>query len=181
MSNPNRMARIGATPGKLALIGVLAVVLAGVIVGQLPGTPPPNDVVQQKTESSESKQEKGARNASASTSSTKPNQQLSKPQQWPRLSVKEASTFDPFAATGPLAAPPSTVTKPNAEDETKDSLALEKLLQQKATIVVIADKDKVATIGTQQLRIGDVVEGYQVTDITTQGVVLTELKKRQSQ
>jgi len=181
MSNPNRMARIGATPGKLALISVLAVVLAGVIVGQLPDASPPNDVVPQKAESSESKQEKGARNASAPTSSTKPNQQTFKPRQWPRLSVEEASAFDPFAATGPLAAPPSMATKPIAEDEIKDSQALEELLQQEATIVVIADKDKVATIGTQQLRIGDVVEGYQVTDITTQGVVLTELKKQQSQ
>lgn len=181
MSNPRAKDRLGATPGKLALIALLAVVLVGVIVGQFSDTPGPNDVVPQKVASSKTRPQEGAQHASASTSSIKPNQQTSKPQQWPRLSVEEASAFDPFSAIGPLAPPPIEAMQPIAEDEKEDSPAMEKLLQQKATIVVIADNDKVATIGTQQIHIGDVIEGYKITDITTQGIVLTKLEKQQTQ
>lgn len=48
MTEPNLMKRIGATPGKLILIGVLAVVLITVIVGQLPESQDKPELVRKK-------------------------------------------------------------------------------------------------------------------------------------
>ena len=41
--------------------------------------------------------------------------------------------------------------------------------------MVISGEDRIATIGELSFRVGDTIEGFQVTEITTDGIVLTEL------
>ena len=65
----------------------------------------------------------------------------------------------------------------SAEDAAR-AAALATLQQAGATMVLIVNGERIATIGDQSVRIGDNIEGYQVTDITDQGVVLTRPKPR---
>jgi hypothetical protein len=51
------------------------------------------------------------------------------------------------------------------------------LKKQQTKIVVITDSERVATIGDQSFRVGDTIEGFQVSEITKRGIVLTELSR----
>ena len=50
---------------------------------------------------------------------------------------------------------------------------LEELKKQHSKIIVISHEDRIATIGELSFRVGDMIEGFQVTAITTDGIVLT--------
>lgn len=177
--------RIGATRGKLALVGVLAVVLVVVIVIQLPGTSNIDDVPTAPI--SEMPGWEGDVNTNAaSVPSVTPTPPVEKPpRKWPELSMEV------IVACDPLAAPPwyldaialdqskeQSDGKSASAEGVADSPALADLQEAGATIVLIADGERIATIGERQIRIGDRIDGYQVSDITDQGVILTKSKSR---
>jgi hypothetical protein len=54
---------------------------------------------------------------------------------------------------------------------------LEELKNQPAKMIMITSDDRVATIGEQSFRVGDTIEGFQVTAITTEGIELTEINR----
>lgn len=190
------MKRIGATPGKLALVGVLAVVLATVVVGQLPdssvaATPaaaglrttlpdssnPPKIANQQQTTSSQSKL-----HTKPSITTRNAKKKTSEPPTWPDLSLETVVAFDPFAAPPWLndaraaaqAGPADERFLSEAARRAQKEAVLKKLQEQGTTIVVISSDDKRATIGKQTVRVGDHLEGFVITDITKQGIELSE-------
>lgn len=190
---------MGATPGKLALVGVLAVVLVAVVVGQWPdATRPPKLALRRPTPSSnqlnpqqaflqKTIQEPSQRNDSSL--STNASGRSPEPQAWPELSLETIVAFDPFAEPQWLSAartadqtgdPHGLLLSEEARRSHKAEL-LEKLRGQGTTIVVITSNEKRATIGKQSVRIGDHIEGFLITDITKQGVVLSEFEQQGKQ
>ena len=165
--------RIGATRGKLALVGVLAVVLVVVIVVQLRGS---GGIQSSPAATSVSTHEE--QTVVAALSATKSSSKQNPAREWPELTMDAIARFDPLMAPAWYVA----ATRPVQPDEQDDSVAeetaenqgLKNLLQTGASIVLISDEQRVATIGEQQVRIGDQIEGYEVSDITEQGIVLTK-------
>lgn len=181
--------RIGASRGKLALVGVLAVVLVVVVVMQLPGTSDVGDVPTASVTEMPGRQGEGDAANPANRNSNPPAPQSTStpgekpPRVWPELSMEEILACDPLAAPAwYLAAIQPEQSKEHAKGRTnetpKDSLVLAELQQTGATIVLIADGQRIATIGERQIHIGDRIEGYQVSDITDQGVILTKSRPR---
>jgi len=195
------MKRMGATPGKLALVGVLAVVLGTVLVGQLPDsttTPevarrPRTPMLNQSNSTAAANQPRNIQQRTHqsqprpfhSNSSTKSREQSSEPPTWPDLSLETIVAFDPFATPQWLssataaaqAGPVDTRLLTEAARRARKASVLKDLQDQGTTIVVITSDDKRATIGNQTFRIGDHLEGFVITDITRQGVVLTEFEQ----
>jgi len=184
------MKRMGATPGKLALVGVLAVVLVTVIVGQLPdSTTTPEVARRPRTPMLNQSNSTAAANQPRpfhSNSATKSKEQSSKPPTWPELSLETIVAFDPFATplwlssagAAAQAGPADSSLLTEAAWRAQKASILKKLQDQGTTIVVITSTDKRATIGSQTVRIGDHIEGFVISDITRQGVVLSEFEKR---
>ncbi len=81
----------------------------------------------------------------------------------------------------PLTAPDWFVTEHDAaplvvdvEGQEQKEQALQKLLEQEAQAIVFSGNEKRASIGNQSVRIGDMINGFRITDITREGIVLTE-------
>jgi hypothetical protein len=187
MTNVTISERIGVTRGKLALVGVLAVVLVVVIVVQLPG---PASVDKAATtaitslgELEQVDNDKGESNSE--TNQANKNRIDTRPRQWPKLSIDTIIAFDPLVTPSWYVAA-AQVEPTNEQDdlslaEAEDNAraaALATLQQTGASIVLIANGERIATIGEQSVRIGDSIQGFQVSDITDQGVILTRPKPR---
>ncbi len=167
MSLKQQLKKMGATPGKLALIAVLVLVLFGVIVKQLPSSAPEKvNTAPAIAQSLDSKQS-GTTNVNAEKSNVE-----SELPAWPVINLTETLANDPFVLPrwAVQEVPPEVIA---VNDEPGE---LAELQEQGASIVVISKEKKSATIGEQKLQVGDILEGYRITDITTQGIFLHKLK-----
>ena len=169
MNLKQQLERMGATPGKLALIGLLSTVLVAVIVKQLPK----GETESLHTSSTAIPQQL------AQTAEADPKDVNSKPDHlrekttWPVVKLSEALACDPFE-------PPTWAVQEQRIDTTESGQhgVLADLQKKGASIVVISAGRKSAKIGPQRIHVGDILEGYQVTDITTQGILLDKLGPR---
>ena len=171
MNEPTKYQKLGATPAKLALVAVLGIVLLAVVVPQLGGG---HSTVSETTKVKPRKKlpNRVAAKTEAPKKQTTP--EIRPVQNWPELSLKQATKFDPLAS-------PAWYVVEQEEDNhqlarTAENIkAIQELEKQGTKIIVISNRERTATIGDQQVKIGDMIEGFRVSDITTQGVVLTEL------
>jgi len=157
--------KLGVTRGKLALVAVLSVVLVVVIVQQLPeGAAQPDETAAAAAElrPTNTKSE-----AAIATSNAKSNADM---RPWPTSDVATAIANDPFAL-------PEWVDRPEAVQNDNANL-LADLQEQGASIVMIGTGEKSARVGDHRVRVGDVLDGYRITDITDQGIVLDKLDNR---
>lgn len=183
------MKKSGATPGKLALVAVLAVVLVGVLTVQVQNMATPVATAErraaprQRPAAGPPKSQAAAR--AKADAAAMPFDEATAP--WPDLSLEEVIAHDPFAVPAWIKPPPETpdlVETPDQkqqrqfaqQQQQEKAAALAKLRQQGTRIVVLTDGDKVARIGEHSVRIGDTIEGFRITDITTAGVVLSPEK-----
>lgn len=168
MINKQQLEKMGATPSKLALIGILSVVLVGVIVMQLPdenaASTVANDAPSRAPSGAQARQQ-----VSTPANVTIANKETKELQPWPQADLSELLSNDPFAL------PTWAVQEKEAAAKQQPSELVE-LQKQGASIVMITKDGKTATIGDQKVRIGDVLKGYRITDITTQGIVLDKLE-----
>ncbi len=172
MSYKKRLEKMGVTPGKLALVGVLSIVFVMVIAKQFPESAPENTAVSSTVISQPlAKAEKAStNNLTTNNLTTNTAQQESKFPVWPEIDLSETLASDPFATPSwAIQKEPVVVTTDSGPDEL---LALQ---EQGASIVVIGKGTKSATIGEQKFSVGDILEGYRVTDITTHGIFLDKL------
>lgn len=176
MSQPapqNFMQRAGATPGKLALIGVLAIILTYVIVSQLPSTPPPRlELVT--PEPAASAVAPVAPLAAVPAEQAVSGEARAKP--WPAADLDAVVRFDPFAAPAwavASAANLSLAGSPAAAAANQRAEALAKLRTLGAAVIMEVDGEPLALVGEQQIRVGDRLEGFQVKQITESGIILT--------
>lgn len=170
MNNPHGQTvwqRAGVTPGRLVLMGVLAVTLAYVLISQLP-------VRQPTTHATPSRAEKDSVQATAQTV-TQPSTAAAKP--WPAVNLAVVEAHDPFARPGWAGLPVAEAQPGSASDDmnnpTRARNVLDQLMAAGTNAIVIVDDERLALIGERQIRIGDRVEGLTVTDITEAGIILT--------
>jgi hypothetical protein len=174
MSRPPRD-RIGATRGKLALVGVLAMVLAGVLVRNFGGG---GQELAQVDGAAAPRASSTAKATPAGGSEPVPNQKSYNPfgefaadRDWPTISLDKIISFDPLAAPPWAAAAEQAEAAANGEPEAK---SLEELRTAANAIIFIADGQRVARIGDQEYHVGDRVGRYEITDISSAGIVLSE-------
>lgn len=180
MSYQKQLEKMGATPGKLALIGGLVLVLVVVIVQQIPSGDAgiqasanvSTELVAGTSQSQPQQVGKASPNDENLAGASTTEQQFELPP-WPEINLAETLASDPFAL-------PNWVAKEEREIEvaTQKPDRLAELQKQGASVVVIAAGQKSASIGEQKIRVGDIVAGYKVSDITTQGIFVDKLDAR---
>ncbi len=193
MTDASQMQRWGLTPVKATVIALLAIVLLVVIavqwsdrIGFTSATPPRmsdegKEVAKRSTDMTRS-----------TVASTVKTAQQRKP--WPSISVDEIIQYDPLLVPEALAEhrsnaanqPPTTMVERTEVDEQAEMArrreSARKAIQQLGVRVVISGKrGAVATIGSRTVRVGDVIDGFVIEDIRTDGVILADPTRLRSQ
>lgn len=196
MSKPNWMEKTGATPAKLAFVGVLAMVLVGVVINLLPESSASSQLVASRDSSAKQfkpiRQHPRKTGESTPTSTNDATISTNKAptdhpiRAWKKLSMDRILSYDPLAVPAWLvdarnAAPPldeASRLAAEAEKERREEEFLRLLREQGAKVIVFSGNEKRAAIGNQLVRIGETIGGFRITDITRKGIVLTELEPR---
>jgi hypothetical protein len=163
--------KLGATPGKLALIAVLALMLIGVVAANWPSAPgAPNDEAETKT----------ARRVPTNLVSTSGQQtppatpagpfgEFAEDGHWPELPLRQVTSLDPLA-TAAWAKPPEQ----SAEGAVRTETQINELLAAKEAIIFVSGDKRIARIGDRQFQVGDRLGRYLISEISPRGVVLSE-------
>ena len=168
--------KLGATPGKLALIAVLAVVLVVALAVQFGGSlgagRPRDGDRGRESQSPGPAGQLAAQSAQPSEDAGK-GHDASRP--WPKLELADVSAYDPFAVRTPVTKPPeppATTAESDADRAQQDQL-LEQLREEGVQAVIGGSRNgNAAVIGSQIVRVGDVLDGFRVVGIEADGVVL---------
>jgi len=188
MKMPESLKNAGATPGKLILIGVLAVVFVAVVGMQLwPSSPPAaaerDSEEKASSEDSTSRKERSAHAAGEKDVADQPSTSTQPAwQAWAAPPLQTVLAHDPFAPFHPMDASEQTdetaVAEPSDTEDEVTSILDRQLLAELQTdgvsLVMITAQERLAKVGDRDLRIGDNVGGYIVQEINMDGVVLVE-------
>jgi hypothetical protein len=97
---------------------------------------------------------------------------------WPHVELESALEHDPFSS------PLLTAQTASADIENDDTTTIEEqsadllaLKQDGVSMIVRDGAGMIATVGERKLRVGDVIDGYRVTAIEMDGVVLERVSK----
>lgn len=184
MTSPAWKEKSGITPGKLALVALLAAIFGVTLWLQFASEGAEAAVAPQLN------RRRGAPQAAAPTAE-KPNAILAKSaakREWPVVPLEEALQHDPFASLA-LPAPAALALKPSPSGEVQQPEepepaaltasqreALERVRSLRMNAMILGPKGPVATIGTDLVRVGDVIEGFRVTKIDFTGITLADEK-----
>lgn len=172
MTERNWLERNGATPAKLATVGVLVAVLGFVIWNQVSGGAKP--AIAKTTRQPISPTQKVTEAAPKSAAVATSEQAAAEIREWPKLKLENVVKNDPFATPMWYLMAQAEETGGQAGSLVRSAQVLEELKKQQNKIVVITTADRIATIGEQSFRVGDTIEGFQISEITRSGIVLTE-------
>lgn len=176
--------RIGATPGKLLLVAMLAIVLVAAWMYQVggsstAGTPPGPRETRRKPGLPEKPPVAGAQGGAERCETAVVR----------KISLEEALRHDPFALAGPLAQTVAAATaesknsgKPLGEvddPERRVKQAISAVRSKGVKMVVLGRDENLALVGDRPVRVGEMLEGLQVTSITPQGITLSEPNDKQ--
>ncbi len=169
--------RIGATPGKIAIAVVLLGVFVSLLIMQTGDEPldaanAPNRYRGRTTPLA----------APSNTPSGETADAMVSRRPWPEISLAEARKYDPFF----MPAVDATANQKSRESQLTDAMKQKAMqeqaelrrqaldtLQEKGVGVVLQSGDElVAIIGSDTVRIGDVIDGFKVVDIGPDGVKL---------
>jgi hypothetical protein len=191
--------RAGATPKKLALIGVLAVVLVGVLYFQFGGSAEEDVPLVTAAEATTKRPPRPATSAAAgaakATSSVPEAKEwllepIDRPQ-WKAPELAHVVRYDPFALPAAFPQPGGVgatgVTTPDgvvvaAGTETDEDLRsqtiaeihtkLNELKQRGVRVIIDGRKNAAAIVGDRTIHVGDEIEGFTVKAIDSDGVVV---------
>lgn len=182
--------RLGATPGKLALIAVLAGVLVVVVAVQFGG----GSSVRQTCRPEEHKTPAATAPAHTARGDVQPSTRAQAEQnashQWPRSELNEVLSYDPFAAPSDFFDHPNSASStgqhkledgPSAQRQrlarkrAEQDQFLAQLQKSGVKAVVAAAGGRAALVGAETVRLGDVLGGFRVIAIEADGVVLERL------
>jgi hypothetical protein len=182
MADSGWMNKVGATPGKLGVVAVLATVLMVVLVFQVSSSGTPTTASQERAA--------GRRKPPLRVppQPTAPAAQADQPSaekpSWPPITLEEAIQHDPFAvAKKPAAAAPPKPAQPvkadthprqTEERKLRTKQALENLRGKGVKMVLLDGSERVAIVGDRSIRVGDVLDGLRVVSITLRGITLAE-------
>ena len=163
------MKRIGVTPAKLVLVGVLGVVFVIVIVIQWPASSPtlPSTNVNEVKASEDEVVEVEASGRSTTPPDVKPPTETD----WPALSMGEIVQHDPFLLPIHLRPVRREVDKPT---NPQDPHILQTLSQAEGGMLLLVGKEHVARVGAVTLRPGDKIGSYRVSKIDATGIWLVD-------
>jgi hypothetical protein len=176
--------RIGATRGKIAVVGALGAVLVTVLASNFRGAAEEPAVASLTADAAATPVAPAAPQAPAlapaATASQSPNRpttaapfgEFAADGDWPAYSLEKLVRFDPFAAPAWMA-----VTEQSAEDDQDDDQTLKDLQEAQNAIILVTGDQRVARIGSQEYRVGDMVGAYRITDISSAGIVLSDLNE----
>ena len=179
MSEPRRL-QVGATPGRLALIGVLSIGLVGVIAKNWFGSSEPEQEAATTethiTAVATTPPTIAATPPAVSTEATgnaatadNPFGEFVADDDWPEAPLDEVIKYDPFATAHWAIAAEAGGPAGDVVSEKQ----INELLAAKDAIIFMAGDTRVARIGKQEFRVGDTIGRYKISDITAQGVVLS--------
>lgn len=186
MAESNWRARIGATPGKLALVVLMAVIFVYVLIIQFGGEEATAVAPREARPANLRRQSRLPAAATLETSEDAQTGPAHAKKPWPQFTKVEIVGHDPFALPDSLAMPiasaSSIAQESSAEDwrrdehEQKRRQTLAELKKKGVNVVVLGERVQAATIGGRTVRVGEVVDGFRVTEIRRDGVVLVEVK-----
>lgn len=167
----SRQKNLGATPGKLAIVGVLSLVLVYVLFGDalFGGS---KSQAKLRPRSAEQKNLGEPTTANAVTV-VKPIEESIVRKDWPELELEKVVRFDPFGTKLPGDVKRAALAA-TGETSREDNVTLQEIQKADEAIVIVSGGEKIARYGTLELRVGDQVGGYRVMDINNQGVILTD-------
>jgi hypothetical protein len=176
---------IGATRGKLAVVGGLAAVLVAVVASNFRGaaiepavaaTPEPAEAPAAAAPAVVVPTETPVEAASAATPTTAdPFGKFAVDADWPRYDLDKLVGFDPLAAPAWYAPSEQEATAEAAGVDPAQSLR--ELQEAQNAIILVTGEHRVARIGSQEYRVGDMVGPYLITDISSAGIVLSDPTK----
>ena len=176
--------RVGATPAKLALIGVLALVMVGVIASNFSGgqSPPVAAAAEREAGAPEATVSQGVADSAVGPSTApqadgtaNPFGKFTEEEPWPKAPLKTVTRFDPFARAAWAVV--KEVAEPDAAAEEQDSARkLDELRNAENAIIIMSGETRKAVIGEHEFQIGDVIGRFRIEDITSSGVALSEIE-----
>jgi hypothetical protein len=196
------MNKYGATPGKLALIGILSIVLFFVVYRNLfsrsanPPSSVDHDGAVAATEG-KTKQHGDANNDDATHGPIAMDRLAarlrSKP--WPNFRLAEVREYDPFALPSAFPRPQETASEVHGRAETSSgnaaALAAKRAEEAAARAAVIAaireqgvqvilqnTDEFVAVVGDQEVRVRDELAGHVVVEIGADGIELERMEAK---
>jgi hypothetical protein len=164
MAKEKSPAFFSASPRQLVLIGVLAILLVAALLYGFRG------------ESSDADRSPELASPAQPLTSRGPAKPAPPRRAWPRIALADALQFDPFA---PLASPKVAQEKaeatgplPETEDAAQQAETATALESQRVTVIIRDHRGAAAAVGGRLLRVGDVIDGFEVTAIDEGGVKL---------
>lgn len=173
--------KFGATPGKLALVAVLAVVLIVVVVVQFKGPSEPPLVATRRPTRPQVNQQATAKQPTSLDET--PTVQTASVRSVPMMSLADVGAFDPFSwprryrPSARQTAAATSVTKHAPQElaqQARRAQALEELKKHQVSAIFHSGEDRVAVVGHLTLRVGDLFHGFRVTAIDADGIKLEE-------
>ena len=177
MAEQTFIERTGATPGKIALIAVLVGVLGSLLIMQLGDDSSSIAIVAPRQGGVTTK----AVVSPLQTQSERPEPfapLVVKQRPWPEISLEEVRAYDPFAMPRTLGDDRDGSAGLEQEQKSIRQLAEARrqalmALREKGVAMVLQSGDqRVAVIGSDTVRIGDVIDGFKVVAIGPDGVML---------
>lgn len=183
-SIPNE--KLGVSPGKLKLIGLLSVILVVVLYLQYGGAG--TEVAPAKSESHPTRKAKRKSELSPqkpADSSETPIKDLGDISSWKEPELATVIRYDPFALPAAFPQPKPTLTAsllsgelagPDLDQEARDkklqelSQSLAQLRQQGVQVIITKGDEFVAMIGKHVYHVGDEIGGFKITSIDADGV-----------
>jgi len=174
--------KLGATPGKLGVVALLAIVLVAVLLFQVNGSAVPANKSQERGEvrKKPSLPERASPSAGAAQTAV-PCRELS-PR--PQITLEEAIQHDPFALVPALAqsapAKPPELSKTSPHHGRPDDRSqrinqtVAALRNKGVQMVLLGGSEKLAIVGDRPIRVGDVLDGLRVISITPRGITVSE-------
>ena len=179
MASSGFLKKSGLTPGKAVLIAFLSLVFVFVLVLQFGGNDAPTQQLARKTESEEDPE------TPRPTADVETNKHAEKivprreHKKWPPMEREKALQHDPFFT------PQWSIVKSNGRpskdlaDQKERALAskrraFEELSKKGVDAILLSTGGNVAIIGSKDVRVGDVLDGFRVAEINANGVVLEE-------
>ena len=184
MAETNWLKRNGMTTGRLALIGVLAVVLVVVLICQFGGRDGTTAAKRKPRARTATGRGASAGKGASGKTGSKPVPTHRKAKPWPVFQAHEVAAFNPFRVPHRLLTPqpvaPSGAAQPaelaqraaSQEAEAKRLDAVAALQSMGVEMIVSGYGGEVAIIGSRVVRVGDLIQGFRVKEIDVDGVTL---------
>jgi hypothetical protein len=160
------------TPAQLALVGILSLVLIGVLASQWSGAEAPvSEAPRQPAAKPSAPAPKEETNKASRPQG--PFGEFAADEPWAEATLEDAVKFDPLAT--PKWANPAPDVEAAAERKHGEE-KLNELRNAQNTIIITAGDKKIARIGEHEFQVGDTVGGFRITEISSEGVVLSEVE-----